>query len=232
MAKKKKKISASFMLEQIDKIVQESRYYQSKESGKRFYDQGNFPSQLSAYIVQSGLNFSASARRFGMSPVSLKRIIDGGPLSDNMLYRIRAAFLAEATALAKQSIFLGDWRDATPSSVSAAILEVSDKLVYLKKVIESSNFLHSKDSPIDKIQVLQLISLLTSTLEALRAPLVDSKQSTGFFRWLAKLAKISAEKGVEKIVVDAMSDAANAGADLMHHLSSQSSTPDLGNIIT
>jgi hypothetical protein len=232
MAKKKTKLSAASMLEEIDRIVQESRYYQSKESGKRFYDQGNFPSLLSSYIVQSGQTFNANARRFGMSPVSLKKIIDGGPLSDNMLHRIRSAFLAEATAIAKQSIFLGDWRDATPASVSVAIADVSDKLVYLKKVIEGSNFLQSKDSPIDKIQVLQLVSLLTATLEALRAPFVDRKQSAGFFRWLTKLAKTSAEKGVEKIVIDAMGDAANAGTDLIHKLSSQSGVTDLGNIIT
>src|SRR5580704_3835941 len=230
MAKKKTKVSAASMLEDIDRIVQKSKYYQSRESGKRFYDQGNFPSLLSSYIAQSGQTFSANAQRFGLSAVSLKNIIGGGPLSDNMLYRIRSAFLAEAAAIAKQSIFLGDWRDASPASVSIAITDVSDKLVYLKKVIEGSNFLQSKDSPIDKIQVLQLVSLLTATLEALRAPFVDRKQSSGFFRWLAKLAKTSAEKGVEKIVVDAMGDAASAGTDLIHHLSSQSGVTDLGNI--
>jgi hypothetical protein len=232
MAKKKKKISAASMLEAIDKMVQEGEYYQSRESGKRFYEQGNFPPLLSSYVLQSGQTFNANAQRFGMSPGSLKKIIDGGPLSDNMLYRIRSALLAEATALAKQSIFLGDWRDATPATVNIAIADVSEKLVFLKKVIESSNFLHSKESPIDKIQVLQLVALLTATLQALRAPFVDAKQSSGFFRWLAKLAKTSAEKGVEKIVIDAMGDAANAGTDLIHHLSSQSGVTDLGNIIT
>jgi hypothetical protein len=229
--KKHKPVSAESLLEALDGLLQTSNYYQSRESGKRFYDQGNFPSLLASYITHSGKNVRQNARQFGMSPGTLENIIAGGPLSDNMLLRIRSALVAETAVLAKQAIFLGDWRDATPAKVSAAIADVSEKLVFLKKVIASSNFLHSQDSPIDKIQVLQLVALLTATLESLRAPFIDKKQTSGFFRWLARLAKISAEKGLEKLVVDAMGDAASAGTDLIHHLSSQTGVTDLGNII-
>jgi len=73
---------------------------------------------------------------------------------------------------------------------------------------------------------------VTATIEALRAPLIDKKQTSGFFRWFGKLAKASAQKGVEKLVVDAMGDAVSAGADPIHHLSSHPGTADLGKIIT
>jgi hypothetical protein len=230
--KKHKRVSAQSLLEALDELLQTSRYYQSRESGKRFYDQGSFPSLLASYITHSGKNVRQNARQFGMSPGTLENIIAGGPLSDNMLLRIRSALIAETTALAKQAIFPGDWQTASPTKVSNAIADVSGKLVFLKKVIAGSNFLNSEDSPIDKIQVLQLVALLTATLDALRAPFIDKKQTSGFFRWLAKLAKTSAEKGIEKLVVDAMGDAASAGTDLIHHLSGQSGITDLGNIIT
>lgn len=167
-----------------------------------------------------------------MSVKTLKSIMSGGPLSENMLNRVRSRLVVESKALEQSAIFPGDWRSATPAKVSAAIADVSNKLVFLKKVIEESNFLQSEDSPIDKIQVMQLIALLTATIEALRAPLIDKKQTSGFFRWLGKLSKASAQKGVEKLVVDAMSDAVNAGTDLIHHLSSHPGTTDLGKIIT
>ena len=167
-----------------------------------------------------------------MSPDTLARIVGGGPLSENMLFRIRSAVADEVSRAEASAVFLGDWREASSEKVAAAISDVSKKLVYLKRVIESSNFLKSENSPIDKIQVLQLIALLTAMLEALKAPFVDKKRASGFFRWLSRLAKTSAEKGVEKLVVDAMGDAANAGADFINNLSSQSGTADLGNIIT
>ena len=221
MAKKKlKPISTQSLLEALDHLLQTSSYYQSRESGKRFYDQGKFPSLLASYVTHSGRNVRERARHFGMSPGTLENIMAGGPLSDNMLMRIRSALVTGTAALAKDAVFPGDWRDATPAKVSTAITEVSDKLVFLKKVVTSSNFLNSEDCPIDKVQVLQLVALLTATLESLRAPFIDKKQTSGFFRWLAKLAKTSAERGVEKLVKDAMGDAASAGRDLIDRLSS------------
>jgi hypothetical protein len=229
MPRKKKDINATSVLAEIDRVLVTSKFYRSRESGKRFYDHLKLPSILSAYVTQNGQAIRANALRFGMSADTLKSIMAGGPLSENMLFRIRSALAAES---ASASVFPGDWRHANSAKVSAAIADVSDKLVFLKRVILSSNFLSSDDSPIDKIQILQLIALLTATLEALRAPFLDKKQTSGFFRWLAKFAKTSAQKGLEKIVVDAMGDAATAGSDLVHHLSTQPSVTDLGNILT
>ena len=231
MAKKSKKVvTALALVEQIDWILKKSKYYESRERGKRFYDPGDFPSKLASYASRGGLSASAQARHLGMSVATLKRLMSGDSLSDTMLIRIRSALSEEARSNEKEITFAGDWHSATPKNVATAISIVSDKLVFLKKVIENSNFLMSADSPIDKIQILQLIALLTATIEALRAPFVDKKQTSGFFKWLRKFTKASAQKGLEKIVTDAMADAASAGADLIHHLSSQVGWPDLGNI--
>jgi len=232
MAKARASISITSIIEEIDAVLEKSEYYQSRETSKRFYDPKSFPSKLTAFVAQNGQTFTQDARRFGMSVKTLKSIMSGGPLSENMLNRVRSRLVAESKASEQSAIFPGDWRSATPVKVSAAIADVSDKLVFLKKVIEGSNFLQSEDSPIDKIQVMQLIALLAATIEALRAPLIDKKQISGFFRWLGKLAKTSAQKSVEKLVVDAMGDAVNAGTDLIHHLSNHAGTTDLGNIIT
>jgi transcriptional regulator with XRE-family HTH domain len=225
--KPRKVVGALTIVKQIDWLLENARYYESRERGKRFYDPHEFSSLLTAYVAQSGKTMSEQAVRLGMGRGTLKRLMNGGTPSDTMLLRIRSALSAEAQLKAKKLDFAGEWHDATPRKVAAAISTVSEKLLFLKKVIESSNFLLSEDSPIDKIQVLQLIALLTATIEALRAPFVDKKQASGFFRWLGGLAKTSAQKGIEKIVVDAMNDATHAGADLIHQLSSQVGMPDL-----
>lgn len=215
-------------MRQIDWLLENAKYYESRERGKRFCDLHELPSVLSSYVAQSGQTIKAQAKRFGMSGGTLKRLMSGESPSDTMLLRLRTALSAEAQSKAKKAVFAGDWHDATPQKVAAAISTVSEKLVFLKKVIENNNFLLSEDSPIDKIQVLQLIALLTATIEALRAPFFDKKQTSGFFRWLGKFAKTSAQKGLEKLVVDAMSDAAHAGADLVNQLTGPG-MPDLGN---
>jgi hypothetical protein len=154
MAKKKRTVTSEVLLVALDEMVRSSNYYQSRQSGKRFYDAEKFPRLLAKYIVQTGRGVRENAYRFGMSPGTLERIIAGGPVSDNMLFRIRAILAGDVAAIAKKAIYPGDWRDATPAAVSAAISDVSDRLLFLKKVVESSNFLNSEDSPIDKIQVI------------------------------------------------------------------------------
>lgn len=231
MAKHSRKVTAESIVLEIDKVLGQSNFYQSRQSGKRFYDARDFSTLLNLYLTQSGETKRQNAYRFGMSTSSLEKILSGGPLSENMLTRVRVALVAEATSNTNKLVFPGDWRDATPAKVSAAISEVSDRLVFLKKVIEQSNSLHSEKSAIDKIQISQLVSLLAATLEALKAPFIDKKQTSGFFRWLAKFAKHAAAKGAEKVVVDAMGDAAHAGTNLLQHLSQHGGSSDIGNIL-
>jgi hypothetical protein len=231
MAKKTRNVSAETIVREIDKIFETAKFYQSRESGKRFYNVPKFSPLLSSYISQGGDTIKENAYQFGMSAGWLKKLLDGGPLSENMLVRIRSALNAKVVAAAKGSTFPGNWCDVSPKAINAAIFEVSEKLVFLKQVIAHSNSLQSENPVIDKIQISQLIALLTATLEALRAPFVDTKQTQGFFKWLVRFAKHAVKKGAEKVVVEAMEDAATAGTHLVHHLSSQSGLSDLANIL-
>lgn len=228
---KKKAVTASVILSEIEKILEKSKFYQSRESGKRFYDQLNLPTLLGTYIVQSGQTRKEKAKQFGMSLATLDSILKGGVLSENMLFRIRSALVVEVATQSGALVFPGQWHDVSAEKIHAAISDVSQKLVFLKKVVESSNFLHSENSPIDRIQVSQLVALLTATLEALSAPFVEKRQTEGFFRWLGKLAKKAIEKGVEKVVTDAMGDAVDAGKELVQHLPTDDVLTDLGEMI-
>jgi hypothetical protein len=230
-AKPKKRVTSETVLREINRIFEQDDYYQSRQSGKRFYKAHKLPPMLSIYIVNSGKKLRDHAKEFGMSPKTLESILAGGATSDNMLIRIRSSLSRDVATERKKATYLGDWRDASPSGVAEAITIVSQKLVFLKKVIEGNNFLKSEDSPIDKIQVAQLLALLAATIEALRAPHVDKESVGGFFRWLARIMKKSAEKGVEKIVVDAMEDAVKSGKDLVGNLSESSGTTDIGTFI-
>lgn len=231
MAKQVKKVSPAALLAEIDKIFKNAKYYQSRESGKRFYESDEFSGLLSNYILQSGLKLKEHAKKFGMSVGTLKAMLAKGRLSDNMLGRIRSSLGRDVSDQKEKIVFEGDWHSATSKEVAAAISDVSQKLVFLKKVIEASNFVHSRESPIDQIQVAQLIALLASMIEALRAPLVDKKQAQGFFKWLGKITKTSVEKGVERVLTDAMHDAVRGGVDLVQHLSAEAGIPDLGDIV-
>lgn len=199
MAKAKVSISITSLLGEIDAVLDKSKYYQSRESGKRFYDPKNFPSILTTFVAQSDQTFTQNAKRFGMSVKTLKSIMSGGPLSENMLNRVRSQLVVESKTLEQSAIFPGDWRSATTAKVSTAIADVSSKLVFLKKVIEGSNFLQSKDSPIDKIQVMQLIALLTATIEALRAPLIDKNRPLASFAGLASWQRRLLKKALRSL---------------------------------
>lgn len=133
MAKAKVSTSITSVLDEIDAVLEKSKYYQRRESGKRSYDPKNFPSKLTVFVAQSNQTFAQNTKRFGMSVKTPKSIMSGGPLSENMLNRVRSQLVVESKALEQNAIFPGDWRSAGPAKVSAAIADASNKLVFLKK---------------------------------------------------------------------------------------------------
>ena len=225
------------VLDEIRNIIQNHEAFASREQGKKFYDLLELPRILDSYVRASNRSFPAVAKIFGMSKQSLQRIIDGAPLSENMLFRIRNAIEyapgnSDFSLSEKDDLYPGDWRNTNTSAIQVAISEVSVKLIFLKKVIQSSNILNSPDSPIDNIQVAQLIALLEATLAAIKGPQIDSVHTRGFFRWLAKLGKRALEKGIESKIANAIDGAVDAGADLLQHLSDAGGSSDLGSMIT
>src|ERR1043166_2632227 len=81
------------------------------------------------------------------------------------------------------------------------------------------------------VQLAQLVVLLEAPLAALKAQFVDTRQTQGFFRWLASLLKKATERGMEKHIEDAFRKAVDAGDKLLHSLSGSSGHSDLGGII-
>jgi hypothetical protein len=97
MAKIKASISITSILDEIDAVLEKSKYYQSRESGKRFYDLKNFPSKLTAFVAQSGQTATQNAQRFGMSVKTLKSIMSGHcVLRSSTKNRPRASFVGLA----------------------------------------------------------------------------------------------------------------------------------------
>jgi hypothetical protein len=225
------------ILDEIRRIVKNDAAFSSYERGKKFYDPQELPDMLESYIKTSKKSIAAVAETFGMSRNSLKNILAGGALSENMLFRIRNSIEranghVEISSWKDDGIYPGDWRNANSARIQTAISEVSERLIFLKKVIEASNILHSPESPIDKIQIAQLIALLEATLAAIKAPFIEAGETRGFFKWLAKIGKNALEKGLESKVSEAIDGAVDAGKDLIDTLSDAAGSSDLGNIIT
>ncbi len=228
------------LLEEIERIVHPSNMGKSLSKGKHFYnDPMRLPKLFDNYIHQSRkITKRAAAKMFDVSPATITRIIEGYPLSENILFRLRRT-LEYAWANPGISVqhdepdtYAGDWRRATTADVQKAISIVAERLIYLKRVVESNNVLKSEHSPIDKIHMAQLIAMLESVLASLKAPYIDKNQTKGFFSWIRKLGRKGVEKGMEKQISDAIDDVVSAGGDLLSKLADANGTSDLGNMIT
>jgi hypothetical protein len=230
------------LLDEIGNIIHHNNVHGSAkfsgDSARVFFDPLELPEKLKSYIKDSRHeSFTSVATMFGMSAKTLASIVNGGPLSENMLFRIRNS-LDYARGHPGISVerdegdtYFGDWRNTNTVEIQAAISDLALKLVFLKKVIESNNILNSSESPIDKIQIAQVIALLESTLVAITAPLVETGQTSGFVNFLKKLGKKGVEKGVEVAITHAIDGAVNSGSKLLHKLADASGTADVGTII-
>jgi hypothetical protein len=230
-------VSEQNLLDEIRNITKNYEAFGSRQQGKKFYDSQKLPSILESYIKSSKKTLPDIAKTFGMSRQSLLRIMEGRPLSENMLFRILNSIesVAERTDISlpkDERVYPGDWRNTNTAEIQTAISEVSQRLIFLKKVIETSSILNSPESPIDKIQIAQLTALLEATLAAIRAPCIETGQTGGFFKWLGKLGKHALEKGIENKVSEAIDGAVDAGKDLLRTLSDAAGSSDLGNMIT
>jgi len=232
------RITENELLEEISKIVRKGETGTSRESGKKFYNSFNLPKLLNAYMTKSRkTSLRNVAEMFEMSTQTLKNILQGGPLSDSMLFRIRNAleYALEHPGVTvmgtEEDSYPGDWKKTNTVKVQRAISVVTEKLIFLKRIIETSNSLKQDNAPIDKIQIAQLIALLEAMLAALKAPYLEKKQTRGFFKWLTKLGKHGVEKGLERPVSDAIDSLVHAGTDLLTSLPDSTGPQDLGNII-
>jgi hypothetical protein len=231
------------LLDEIANIITHNNLhgtaYTSKERGKRFFEPLALPEKLASYIRDSRKESVASvAKMFDMSAQSLKRIIDREQPSENMLFRLRNSleYAIQHPGISvmrdEPDVYFGDWRNTNSNAVQNAISEVSARLVFLRRTIESSNSIKAADSPVDPIQIAQLIAMLEATLAALKAPFVDTDQTGGFLNYLKKLGKRLAKDKTESAISDAIDSAVDAGTDLLIELQNAAGTSDIGGIIT
>jgi transcriptional regulator with XRE-family HTH domain len=159
------------ILDEIGNIITQNQVhgtqYSSKQTARTIYDSLELPAKLALYIRESRRESLASfAKLVAISPQSLSSILNGRTVSENMLFRLRNgleyALLHPGISVLKDrpDVFLGDWRRTSGGQVQVAIANVASNLVALKNAIESSNSVNGIGSPIDKIEVAQLIALL------------------------------------------------------------------------
>lgn len=230
------------LLDEIANIISYNNVHgsarRSRQTQKFFFDPLELPEKLASYVKDSRRqSASAVAKMFQMSPKTLKSIIDHGPLSESMLFRLRNSleYALQHPGISVQrdegDTYYGDWRRTNTAEIQHAIDDLAKNLIFLKKVIESSNSLNSSDSPIDKIQIAQVTALLEATLAAIKAPFVETSQTSGFVRFLKRLGKKGVEKGVEVAVTHAIDAAASSGSELLNTLRDAVQVSDLGTII-
>ncbi len=225
------------VLDAIHEVVREADVHGSKERGKNFYVAMNLPTRLQEYLTAANLSVPHAAKSFRMSPQSLRSILKGGSISENMLFRLQNAMEYASQhpgiSLQKESdTYPGDWRGTRKEAVQTAIGVVTERLIYLRDAVLESNSLKQDNAPIDKLQIAQLIALLEAMLRALKAPYVEAEGTSGFFKWLGKVAKRGAEKGLEGKISQALDKAVDAGGSLMDALAGTSGPSDLGGLIS
>ncbi|MEZ2144412.1 helix-turn-helix transcriptional regulator [Bradyrhizobium sp. DN5] len=231
------------ILDEIDNIIRHDQVHGSahvsRQSGRKIFDSLALPDKLSRYIRESRQSsLSEFSKLTGISAQTLSSILNGRSITENMLFRLRTGleYAIQHPGLSvvgdRGDVFLGDWRTTDTEGIQSVINNVALHLVALKRAIETSNSLNGGNSPIDAIQIAQLVALLESTLAAIKAPLVNVRETSGFFRWLRTLGKRAVEKGVEEGVSAAIHKAVDAGGDLLDNLEEGSVISDLGSIIT
>jgi hypothetical protein len=225
------------ILEEIQSTIRNGQSYSSRQQGKNFYHSVNLYELLSAYVDASKRPRAQTAKTLDITPATLQRIIDGHPISENMLFRIRNAMersllQTPGIELPGEGVFPGDWRSTGTKGAQEAIAVVSEQLIGLKDAIRSSNSLGQRNAPIDEIQVAQLVALLEATLAAIKAPYVETKQTRGFFRWVGEVGRKAVEKGLEGKIVEVFGKVIDAGSKLIDVLTSSSGPPDLGGMVT
>jgi plasmid maintenance system antidote protein VapI len=192
------------------------------------------PKVLFEYCFKESDSYSISeaSRRFGMSPGSLRKILTGNDVSENMLFRLQKYFeqYDEFENMSVEEVdqkLFQQWRLTDQIMVQEAISSVSISLAALLKVVLASNQLGTENSPINTLQKAQLIAMLEAMLASLKAPAIQMNETKGLISWIKKIAKRGAEKGIEKGVSDGMRDFIENGEKLVSELATQPGISDL-----
>lgn len=221
------------ILKEIKMICREGPAHSSREKARSFFEGGALPDLLSAFIKSHKHSMAQAAKALNISPSSLKSILAGGTVSENILFRIRNSMELDLFSIdsSDSSSYLGDWRLSTSAEVQAAIQLTSSALIALKNAIQTSNSLTSEEPRVDQIQVAQLVAMLEATLASLKAPLIEKGQTEGFFGFLRKFGRRIMKKKSEEYASKLIDASLDAGQKLVEKLAEAPASGDVTDIL-
>lgn len=228
--------NAERILEEIENIRTEG-YASSAQTARHYYLSLNLPKLLREFIAAQGFKSkSAVARAFDMSSQSFDRLLSGGDISENMLFRveqnIRRYLLPQALSEAQvQELQARPWRLARTDESQRLIGILTESLIRLISAIKESNSIGKADSPISNIQKAQLIATLEAALIELKAPAVDATRTSAIVRWLGRILLRGSENALEGNVTDSMNSTISSGTDLIKNLAQQVGVSDLDKLV-
>jgi hypothetical protein len=123
------------VLDEIRKVVSFEAAYVSREKARKFYDSHELPAKLSSYVKNRSQSISRTAKTLGLAADTLKRIMSGDSITENMLFRprnsleqLKAANQPSSASKSRRKTFSGDWRNTNSIDIQAAISEVANRL--------------------------------------------------------------------------------------------------------
>ena len=130
-----------------------------------------------------------------------------------------------------QSMTVIQWRLSNSVAMQDSISALSLSLVNLHDAISRSNSFGRHGSWINPVQRSQIISMLESTIAAIKAPAVNAEQTSGFFSWLKNILRRGVEKQLDTEVAQAMSDVIDNSEAYLSGLNTQDVITNLDQLI-
>lgn len=215
--------SAKTVLAAIEHIAA-SEPRRSLQAGRNYYTLGHLPKQIEKYFGSRRIfSLDQISQELGMSSSTVRGLLRGNDISENMLFRLHNYFRFQSVAedvgenLAEPVLQM-KWRSTASEVVQEKISSVASSLTALLHLVETSNSLGNPNSVVGDLERRQLIAILESALAMLKAPAVNVQEASGFFGWLRRISRRGVEKGLENQIRNATEAASVEGIELLGEL--------------
>ena len=215
------------------RFIRTDEAYSSMQAARNYYDSGRIPKLLRQHFFsEKFLNMSQSARLLGVSSGTLKRIIEGKDISENMLLRVENYFQkcllsSVIDERSVEDVLRRPWRIVNAESTHTLIAKLSESIASLMVLLRESNSLSDNEKVISRIQKQQLITLLEATLIELKAPAIDAKKTSRLFDWMKTILRRGAEGGIESSINGAIRSTIEDGVSLVGALAKEAGVEHL-----
>ena len=163
---------------------------------------------------------------------TLKRIIEGKDISENMLLRVENYFQkcllsSVIDERSVEDVLRRPWRIVNAESTHTLIAKLSESIASLMVLLRESNSLSDNEKVISRIQKQHLITLLEATLIELKAPAIDAKKTSRLFGWMKTILRRGAEGGIESSINGAIRSTIEDGVSLVGALAKEAGVEHL-----